>query len=239
MQRDAMGNIYNHMGQLVYGAGSPEAMTLIQGGNAGPAQAPYMQPGVGAQRGSMAPFPIAQPMPAVHQTDWSDLSRAAAQGMITFRSVPTGVPALPIPIGDNLQLRRLFVPIPALSGNSNGVAYTSSITFPEIGYLDKITASVRGSSLTEPRDDFTVYFSRTNGDNFTTSAVLGSTICGTAQRPYQITPQGFRFARGESLAYTITPLDDDLEIYITLHYVSIFGPANFAWPESPASPQVG
>jgi hypothetical protein len=67
----------------------------------------------------------------------------------------------------------------------------------------------------------------TMGDKLHTSARLGSTVVGTAQRPGEIGGHGYNIDQGASLQVFITPLVADIRIDITAICLEMRAPRNY------------
>ncbi len=236
-QVDAQGNVWLG-GRVVAAAGTPQAAMLLN--PQGWPQGPLTQPGAALAQGIPAPqLPQNNPMPAMNPTQWSDIERAAARGFVGFRPIDCSIPQPPFPISDQLQLRTQAFPltITGVAANSESV---NNLALPEVGYVTSLRAVVINTNTGAEVGNhaFLVDLQRNNGDKFTSQAVNGSTLFGTAQRPGFIAPMGWRLDRGEILSVTVTPLQANLAIYLTFVYTQVFGPANFAWPGSNSSPAV-
>lgn len=82
----------------------------------------------------------------------------------------------------------------------------------------------------DPRDQFTVTMQRASAsEELINAPALGSTVLGTAERPFKLAPNAWLFDRGEELIVDITPLRGNLRICINFSVAEIRGPANFTW----------
>ena len=197
-------------------------------------------PPYGLQQPGAAPIPHAPNppppgyMPALQPPDWNTIN---ATPDVLWRLVNARKPNILLPNDERFAIKTIEVPA-SFSGNGANVPYIATLQFPEIGFVVSANAAVRGSAIANPLDDFEVELKRTNGDAFTTRAVLGSTIFGTGVWPGWRGPSGWQFNRGESLAITVNPLANNLRIDLCFRFVSVFGPANYAWPTNPVSKAV-
>jgi hypothetical protein len=78
-----------------------------------------------------------------------------------------------------------------------------------------------------PRDTFLFRLEYTTGDKLHISQRLGSTVCGTSERPGEIGGVGYTIDQGASVSIGITPLLPNLRIDITLVCLEMRGPRNF------------
>jgi hypothetical protein len=80
-----------------------------------------------------------------------------------------------------------------------------------------------------PLDSFLIALEHSNGDRLTAGqARLGSTICGSAQRPRMVGGNGWVFDRGSTLIVRITPLQANLRIDFVVETIEERGPTNIA-----------
>ena len=79
----------------------------------------------------------------------------------------------------------------------------------------------------DPRDTFLFRLEYTTGDKLHITQRLGSTVCGTSQRPGEIGGVGYTIDQGASVSIGITPLLANLRIDITLVCLEMRGPRNF------------
>lgn len=149
-----------------------------------------------------------------------------------------------IPVGTNLALQPRVRPITFDVDDNGAVVGRNNINlqFSRPSVLFQMTASAvatgQGAAIAgDPRDTFRIQMQRSNGqEELINAPALGSTVLGSAERPFKVAPNGWTFDRGESLIVTITPLRADLSIDITLTVAEITGPANFTWSTIPPHP---
>lgn len=109
---------------------------------------------------------------------------------------------------------------------------TATVQFDTPCIIFAITASAvstAGAALpvgTNPLDTFILAFEHSNGDRLTTSARLGSTICGSAAQPRLVGGNGWVFDRGSTAVFLITPLVANMRIDINLMCIEERGPSN-------------
>jgi hypothetical protein len=88
------------------------------------------------------------------------------------------------------------------------------------------TAGAFDTNFTNSLDAFRIQCRTTNGQLFQTAAALGSSVCGTAERPRKLGGACWRFNTGGSLVVDITPLVSDLAIDVTFWTIRQPGPTN-------------
>ena len=77
-------------------------------------------------------------------------------------------------------------------------------------------------------DTFLFRLAYTTGERLDISERLGSTVCGTAERPGELGHAGWSFSAGSSVQLGITPLLADLRIDIVLVCLEMRGASNYA-----------
>ena len=77
------------------------------------------------------------------------------------------------------------------------------------------------------QDTFLFRLEYTQGDKLHISQRLGSTVCGSAQRPGELGGVGFTINPGATVILGITPLLANLRIDITLVCLEMRGPSNY------------
>jgi hypothetical protein len=114
------------------------------------------------------------------------------------------------------------------------VETTQSIRFDVPGPIYQLTASARDNTGAafpagvDPRDTFLVRFSMANGEQLDTMASLGSTLCGTASFPAQLSSEAWQFDNGSTLQVSVTPLFANLDVFIVGWHIEVRGPTNLA-----------
>jgi len=109
---------------------------------------------------------------------------------------------------------------------------TATVQFDTPSILFALTASAfttDGVGLPvgrEALDTFLIGLEHSNGDRLTTTARLGSTICGSASQPRLVGGNGWVFDRGSTAVFLITPLMANLRIDVNLMCIEERGPSN-------------
>lgn len=110
---------------------------------------------------------------------------------------------------------------------------TNNLGFDIPSVVYAITAAVRdtaGNSISgafgNVLDTFRIQFGLTNGRNWQTANTMGSTICGTAERPRFLGRSCWRLNNGAVLQCRVTPLVANLQIDIVLWCVETTGGSN-------------
>jgi hypothetical protein len=197
----------------VYGDGAQTVQTVQQqGGNMQPAAFPP---------GTQNPTSLLSP---------PGFSNYAQAPNVQWHRIPAHLPQIAIPSADFITTKAFDNAI-SFTGNASGAAYTTTLQFPEPSVIFALTATAidtTGAALTrDPRDCFTLALVRTNADKLQSQAVLGSTICGTAERPRYVGPNGWVQDRGSSIQITLTPLFADLRVDLVCYTAVIYGPSSF------------
>lgn len=110
-------------------------------------------------------------------------------------------------------IRTLQVDIPGFVYEVVGGAVSTNATALPVG--------------TESRDTFLMRLDYSQNSKLITSQALGSTVCGTAGFPAKVGLSGWKFNRGSSAIFGITPLVANLRINIVLKYIELQAGANF------------
>jgi hypothetical protein len=79
----------------------------------------------------------------------------------------------------------------------------------------------------ETNDAFLLRVDHSQGDKLITQSTLGSAVCGTAQRPKKIPGNGWKFGRGSTIVFFITPRLNNLRVDIAITYLEFRAGANF------------
>ena len=114
-------------------------------------------------------------------------------------------------------IRRIQFDIPCRLIAVNG----SSIKRNAVNTINALAAG------TDARDYFLLRLEYTNGDQLTTRATLGSTVCGTCDNPGEIGGTGWTINPGASFVVGITPLDPNMTIDIVFVCLEMRGPSNY------------
>ena len=196
-----------------YGDGAQTVQTVPQQGGA-------MQP---------AQFPpgTSNPTTLLSPPGFSNYAQAPN---VQWHRIPAHLPQIAIPSADFITTKA-FDNATSFSGNAAGATYTTTLQFPEPSVIFALTATAvdtTGAALTrDPLDCFTLALTRTNSDKLQSQTVLGSTICGTAQRPRYVGPNGWVQDRGSSIQISLTPLFANLRIDLVCYTAVIYGPSSF------------
>ena len=77
-------------------------------------------------------------------------------------------------------------------------------------------------------DTFQLRLDHAQGDRLITAPSLGSSVCGTAQFPAKVGLPGWKFNRGSTAFFGITPRRSNLLINVVLKFLEIRAGANFS-----------
>jgi len=149
---------------------------------------------------------------------------------VKWTRIPAHLPQIAVPNAEFITIKP-FDMVTVFTGNAANTAYTTTIQFPEPSVIFALTATAidtTGAALTrDPLDTFTILLTRTNSDKLQTNTALGSTVCGTAQRPRYVGPSGWVQDRGTSITANITPLFANLRVDLVFMVAVIYGPTSF------------
>lgn len=188
-----------------------------------------MQPG--GQQMQPAAFPPGTSNPAGLLNPPGFANYAQAPNVRWIR-IPAHLPQIGVPDAEFITIKPFDI-VNTFSGNAANAAYTQTVQFPEPCTIFAVTAAVidtAGGAFPvglDPLDAFTIALTRTNSDKLQSSAGLGSTICGTAQRPRYVGPSGWVQDRGSSIQVVITPLRASLRIDLVFWTAVTYGPTAF------------
>lgn len=76
-------------------------------------------------------------------------------------------------------------------------------------------------------DTFLFRLEHTQGDRLHINAVLGSAVCGSAERPGEVGGVGWTVNTGATLIVGITPLLANLQVTVALQCLEMRGPSNY------------
>ena len=157
-------------------------------------------------------------------------SLAARQGMQwSIESVADPRPLIPVaPDGTVAQVFRTRTI--RFSGGAAGVAQVDTLQFdsPSAVFARFGSAFDTGNNLPVDLSFFDVQFTRgSTGDNLDVDPSSAANLLGTAQRPAYIGGRAWMFDNGNSVQINVRPRIPDLDIDITVWYVSFPGPDNY------------
>lgn len=156
-------------------------------------------------------------------------------GGVPFEEVPVKDPVPYLPVANDIAWTLTDLAI-NVTNVASGTATPVTVSWDMPASVYAITASVRTtdggafpSGIRTALDLFRIQFESANIRKFITAPVLGSTVCGTAERPRFLGRPCWKFNNGSTLQTTITPLANNLEINVVLWSILTPGPTNIAF----------